>query len=395
MILAASGETATLFLELGAAILVLAVAARFAANTGFSSVPLYLLAGLLIGAASRPSWSDEFVSTTAEVGVVLLLFTLGLEYTAPELMVGLRTRARHGVLDFLLNFSPGFLVALVLGWGSLAALVLGGVTWISSTGIVAKALHDLGRVGNRETPVLLSLLVFEDIAMAVYLPFAAALLLGGGWLTALVSIAIALAVVAAVFLVALRHGHVVSRAVWHESDEVLLLTTVGLLLLVAGVSERANVSAAIGAFLLGIALSGPAAERARAAVTPLRDLFAAGFFLFFALQLDLGDVPSVLVPALVLAGITCFTKPAVGWLAAASAGIEPPGRLRAGTALIAHGEFSIVIAGLGVGAGLEPRIGALAATYVLLTAFVGPLATRYADAPTLAPWASSPTARRS
>jgi K+:H+ antiporter subunit KhtU len=393
MILAASGDPATLFLELGTAILVLALAARLAAKTGFSSVPLYLVAGLLIGATSRPSWSDEFISTTAEIGVVLVLFTLGLEYTALELAVGLRTNVRHGLLDFALNFPPGFAAGLLLGWGMLGALVLGGVTYVSSSGIAAKALADLGRVGNRETPVLLSLLVFEDLAMAVYLPLAGVLLLGGGWLTAVASVAVALVVVGAVFFVALRHGHVVSRAVWHESDEALLLTTVGLLLVVAGISERAHVSAAIGAFLLGIALSGPAAERARTVITPLRDVFAATFFLFFALRLQLGEVPSVLAPALALVALTCVAKPVPGWFAAAAAGIEAPGRLRAGTALIAHGEFSIVIAGLGVGAGLEPSIGTLAATYVLATAFLGPLATKYADVLTLGPRVSFRRAR--
>ncbi len=168
-----------------------------------------------------------------------------------------------------------------------------------------------------------------------------------------------------------------SGAVWHESDEVLVLTTMGVLLLVAGLTERAHVSAAVGGFLLGIALSGPVAVRARVLVWPMRDLFAAMFFFFFALRIDLGDIPPVLVPAIALIAITCVAKTATGWIA--SAGLDVEARLRAGTALIAHGEFSIVIAGLAVSANFEPELAALAATLVLGTALLGPLATHFAD----------------
>ena len=150
-----------------------------------------------------------------------------------------------------------------------------------------------------------------------------------------------------------------------------------MLLLVAGLTERAHVSAAVGGFLLGIALSGPVADRARVLVWPMRDLFAAMFFFFFALRIDLGDVPPVLVPAIALIAIACVAKTATGWIV--SAGLDVEARLRAGTALIAHGEFSIVIAGLAVSSNFGPDLAALAATLVLGTALLGPLATHFAD----------------
>jgi CPA2 family monovalent cation:H+ antiporter-2 len=161
-----------------------------------------------------------------------------------------------------------------------------------------------------------------------------------------------------------------------ESDEVILLSTFGIVLLVGGLAQRLQVSAAVGAFLVGIALSGPLIRQVHRQIGPLRDLFAAWFFLFFGLEIDPATLPPVLIPAAALAAVTALTKILTGWWAARRAGIGMPGRWRAGVALVARGEFSIVIAGLGVGAGLEPRLGSLSAAYVLLLAVLGPILTR-------------------
>jgi CPA2 family monovalent cation:H+ antiporter-2 len=193
------------------------------------------------------------------------------------------------------------------------------------------------------------------------------------------SVALALLTVGAVLLVALRHGRVLSRFVSSESDEVLLLTVFGLTLLVAGIAQQLQVSAAVGAFLVGIALSGPVSARAGALVSPLRDLFAATFFLFFGLQVDPGDLPGAAGIAIVLGVVTAGTKVMTGVWSAARTGVGRRGQLRAGAALVARGEFSIVIAGLGVAAGIEADLGPVAAAYVLLLAATGPLLTKYAD----------------
>ncbi len=135
-------------------------------------------------------------------------------------------------------------------------------------------------------------------------------------------------------------------------------------------------SAGVGAFLVGIALSGRVAHSARALLTPLRDLFAAAFFVFFGLQTDPTSIVGVLWVAVLLALVTGSTKFTTGWLAARKAGVGKHGRFRAGIALIARGEFSIVIAGLAVSAGFEPEIAPLAAAYVLVLAIAGPLLMR-------------------
>ena len=371
----------TILLELGAVILALGLLGALSLRFSISPIPLYLLAGLAFGAGGvlPLTTSNDFISAGAEIGVILLLFTLGLEYTAPELVGTLRSSAPAGLIDLVLNAAPGVAAALILGWGPVAAVAMGGITYVTSSGITAKVLGDLGWLGNRETPVVLSLLVFEDLMMALYLPILTALLAGVGVLGGTVTLAIAAATISVILLVALRYGRIVERFVASDSDEVLLLKVLGLTVLVAGVAELLQVSAAVGAFLVGIALSGPLAHTARELLTPLRDLFAAVFFVFFGLQTDPRALPPVLGIAALLALAGIASKMATGWLAARRAGVAITGRVRAGAALLPRGEFNIVIAGLAVAAGTNARLGPLAAAYVLILAVAGPLVARSAE----------------
>jgi monovalent cation:H+ antiporter-2, CPA2 family len=367
-----------LFVEIGAAIVLLAVLARLANRWGFSAIPLYLLAGLAFGnggLAPLPL-SQGFIGTGAEIGVLLLLFMLGLEYSGEDLKKNLRFGLPAGLVDFVLNFTPGLVTGFLLRWKPLPAVLLGGITYISSSGVIAKVLAELKRINNPETPMVLAVLVLEDLAMAVYLPLVGVILIGGGPAKIATSVSIAVAVVLLVLFVALKYGQQLSYFLASESDEIILLTTFGTVLLVAGLAERFQVSAAIGAFLVGIALSGPIAEQSHRLLAPLRDLFAATFFFFFGLQIDPATLPAALPVALGLGTVTAVTKIATGYWAAKRAGIDKQGSLRAGMALVARGEFSIVIAGLGVA--LEPSLGPLAAAYVLFLAILGPVLARLA-----------------
>jgi len=308
--------------------------------------------------------------------VLLLLFMLGLECNGDELMADLRSGLPAGVADFLLNFTPGLITGLLLKWSPVAAVLLGGITYISSSGIVAKVLSELKRVNNPETPTVLAVLVLEDLAMAVYLPLVGVSLVGGTPLRIATSVGIAVTVVILVLILALRYGKWLSKLVSHESEEIMLLTTFGLVLLVAGIAARFQVSAEIGAFLVGIAISGPIAEQSYRLLSPLRDLFAAIFFFFFGLQIDPKTLPPALPLAIGLGLITALTKILTGYWGAKRAGVDRSGSIRAGAALVARGEFSIVIAGLG--AGIEPALGPLAAAYVLFLAILGPMLARFA-----------------
>ena len=256
----------------------------------------------------------------------------------------MRTGLGAGIADLALNFPPGLIAGLLLKWNVLAAVLLGGVTYISSSGVIAKVLAELRRLNRPETPSILSVLVIEDLAMAVYLPLIGVLLTGEGPGKVAMSVSVAIGVAGLVLLVAIQCGPRLSRLLAHESDEVVLLTAFGVVLLVAGVAEAFQVSAAIGAFLVGIAVSGPIARQTHRLLAPLRDLFAAIFFLFFGLQIDPATLPPALPFAIGLGGVTAATKIATGYWAAGPATADRRARLRAGMALVSRGEFSIVIA---------------------------------------------------
>ena len=375
-------NTALALMELGAVFFALGVLGRVAGKFGMSPIPLYLLGGLAFGQGGFVPLGEagEFAHLAGEIGVVLLLLLLGLEYTAPELVTGLRHSWQAGLLDIVLNATPGALLALLLGWGPIGALVLAGITYISSSGIAAKVLTDLGRLGNRETPVVLSILVFEDLAMALYLPILTALVAGVGWFGGFKAMAIALCVISAVLVISLRFGHYVSWLVDSADREVFLLKLLGSALLVAGIAQALQVSAAVGAFMLGIAISGSTANNAAKLLEPLRDLFAAMFFVVFGLTTDPSSIPPVLAWAIVLAVVTTASKLATGWWAAGRQRVGKLGRARAGAALVARGEFSIVIAGLAVAQNaVEAELAALATAYVLLMAILGPTVARFVE----------------
>ncbi|MDL5156653.1 cation:proton antiporter [Actinomycetospora termitidis] len=372
-------DTALALEELGALFFGLGVLGRLAGRIGISPIPLYLLGGLAFGQGGLLPLEgiEGFTELASEVGVVLLLLLLGLEYSASDLVGGLKRSWLAGIVDMVLNATPGALAAPILGWGPVGALAMAGVTWVSSSGIIAKVLADLGRLGNRETPAVLSVLVMEDLAMALYLPITTAVLAGLSFLSGARTVAIALVLLVVVLVVALRFGGAVSAVVDSPTSEVFLLRVIGVALLVAGVASQLQVSAGVGAFLLGIAISEDTAENATRVLSPLRDLFAAVFFVVFGLNTDPAQIPAVIPVALVLAVVTTATKIGAGWFAARQSGVGSLGRWRAGAALVARGEFSIVIAGLALSsAAIDPEFAPLATTYVLLMAVLGPVLAR-------------------
>jgi CPA2 family monovalent cation:H+ antiporter-2 len=373
-------DAADLLLEVGAVLFLLGIIGGLARRFGFSPVPLYLLAGLVLGEGGAVSLdaSSTFLQVGAELGLVLLLLTLGLEFSAEEFADSMRRHIPSGVLDLVLNAAPGAVAGWLLTDTWSGALVMAGVTWVSSSGIVARVLSDLGRLANRETPSVLSILVLEDIAMAVYLPLVAVVVAGSGTVAAVIGVAASVTAVLAVLLLSRFFGERLGHRLTNAEDEQVLLRVFGITLVVAGLTTMLDASAAVGAFLVGLALTGQAARRSRELLGPLRDIFAAVFFVSFGLSIDPSTLPPVLLVAGGLAAVTLVTKVLTGWYAAGRDGVGPRGRMRAGTVLGARGEFAVVIAGLAVAEGVAD-VGAVTAAYVLLLAVAAPLLTRYAD----------------
>lgn len=371
-------------LDFGLLILGLGILARIAGVFGLSAVPLFLVAGLLFGEdGPLPIVGDEeFLSTVAELGAIMLLLMLGLEYSARELVGTVRTQWFGGLADLVLNFAPGALMGLALGWPPVAVVALGGITYVSSSGIVAQVVKDLKWRRNPETARVVGILVVEDIAMAPYLPIVTALATGASVVGGLISVSVALGVVGLVILIALRRGDSDTSLLDPGNTLSLLLSVFGAAVAIAGFASLTGFSSAVAAFLVGLLLTGEVANVARASLAPLRDLFAAAFFVFFGFITPLSELPGVFWLALILTVATIGTKYLTAALITRDLTSYRGSTRRAGALLVARGEFSVVVAGIATTSAVAPRqLSALTAAYVLLTAVAGPTIARFSPRP--------------
>jgi CPA2 family monovalent cation:H+ antiporter-2 len=354
--------------ELGSVLLGLGIAAYIASRIRLSVVPIFLLAGLFFGNGGIVALdlSDEFLDLGAQWGAILLLLLLGLEYSAQELFESVKKRKSLGAVDLVVNFLPGAALGFILGWGFLGALTLGGITYVSSSGIASQFIKDSRLESRESTRRAVGVLVIEDLFLAPYLPVLSALLASLGVATGLISISIALIVTGIALLIGARGFHIPHAPLVMGDSATLLLTVFGSALLASGVATYFGFSGAVAAFLVGLLLTGDVAIVARVRLAPLRDLFSAIFFLFFGLSVDPADIPSVLIPASVLALIGVFTKWVTAWWAVRDLQ-EDNAIWRTAVLLIPRGEFSMVIAGLAATSLFAVELQALTLTYVILT----------------------------
>ena len=375
---AASPETSAQLAEIGAALLVLGLVAFLANKIKFSVVPLYLLIGLALGNGGfiPLSLSEEFLVTGAQIGALMLLLLLGLEYSAYDLAKSFKERKSAGVIDVIANATPGFLIGFALGWGIPGALALAGITYVSSSGIAAQLIKEMGFRKSEVSKRAIGVLVFEDLALAPYLPLLSAVILGVSVWSGLLTVGLALAITGLVILVSFKGSSRFQKFLDPNEPGGLLLTVFGTALLAAGLADLVGFSGVVAAFLIGLLLTGEVAEAARSRLMPLRDIFAAIFFLFFGITTNPAELPAVLPLALALTAVGIAGKYAVGWWVTR----DLTDRLavwRTTAFLIPRGEFSIVIAALAAPAVLSVNLQALTLAYVILTAFTASMILRF------------------
>jgi CPA2 family monovalent cation:H+ antiporter-2 len=367
-----------LLTEIGAALLVLGIVAFIANRLKFSVVPLYLLIGLAIGEGGivPMSVSEEFLNTGSQIGAIMLLLLLGLEYSAYDLSKAFKERKSAGLIDFLANSIPGFVLGLVMGWGVAGAFALAGITYVSSSGIAAQLIKEMGwrrsEVAKRATGIL----VFEDLALAPYLPLLTSVVLGVSVWSGFISVALALAITGLVILISFKGSSKLVKILDPSEPGGLLLTVFGAALLAAGLADLVGFSGVVAAFLIGLLLTGEVAETARARLSPIRDIFAAIFFLFFGITTNPADLPAVLPLAILLAALGIAGKYLVGWWVTRDL-TDKLSTWRATGFLIARGEFSMVIAALAAPIVLQVKLQALTLAYVIITAFAASIVLRF------------------
>ncbi|MFD6423058.1 cation:proton antiporter [Streptomyces sp. NPDC060198] len=364
---------------MGGAFLAAAVLARAGARIGLPTIPLFILAGTLLGPHTPGIVlvaDPHDLEMLAALGLVLLLFYLGLEFHLDDLRTGGRKMMIAGGVYLALNVGGGLGFGYALGWGTPEALVLAGVLGISSSAIVTKVLVDLGRLGNPETRPILGIIVVEDVFLALYLAALQPVLSGADSVgAALLDGGKAFGFLVVLALVARFGTRALSRLIRTENDELLVISFLGVAVFVAGVSEWFGVADAIGAFMVGLMLGGTSSgERIRGLVSPLRDAFGAIFFFAFGLSIDPGDLPSVVWPVLAAVAVTAVMNVFAGLATAKVYGFGPLAVANIATTLLARGEFALILAAMAAGAGLDERLSPFIAGYVLVLAVLAPLA---------------------
>jgi CPA2 family monovalent cation:H+ antiporter-2 len=399
--LAAAGADVSL-LQLGLAFVAVALAGAVAERLDVSVIPLYVVAGILVGefGLGTLSWLSVGGSSPAalavpdggtmlllaELGIVLLLFFLGLEFSVDRLVASRREMSRAGFVDAVVNFPVGVGVGLLLGWTAVEAALLGGIVYISSSAIITKSMLDLGWIANDESEPILGTLVFEDLVIAGYLAVVTPLVVGAtGAGETVRNVAVALGVLAVLAAIAFYGAGVLERALRADSNEVLVLRALAVSVPVAGAALALGVSEAVAAFFIGATVAGTThVEDVERLLSPVRDVFAAVFFLWIGLQTDpslLVD-PAVLGPLAALVVLSTPTKLASGFYGGRAYGLTDKRSLRVGLAMVTRGEFSLVIAALAAtGSGgpvMTAVIPAVAVGYVLVMSTVGTLGMQFA-----------------
>jgi CPA2 family monovalent cation:H+ antiporter-2 len=287
----------------------------------------------------------------------------------------MKKRWHAGVVDLLLNAIPAAVLALVLGYGPLGALAFGGIMFVSSSGIASQLIRETGWARSDVAKRTTGVLVFEDLMLAPYLPLVVAATLGIGVLAGLVSVGIALAVTAGVFLIAMGRELPGLRSLAQRGPGVLLLLVFGSALALAGLANMVGFSGAVAAFLVGMLLTGEVAESLRSRFAPLRDIFSAIFFLFFGLSIAASDVLAVIPIALAFSVVGVLGKFGVGWWLGRDMS-DPMSWKRIGAFLSSRGEFSMIIAStVAVQASLG-QVKEITLGIVVITATISTLAIR-------------------
>ncbi|HXG84779.1 MAG TPA: cation:proton antiporter [Pyrinomonadaceae bacterium] len=379
-----------LVLEIGLALTLIAAAAVLSNWLRFSIVPFLIVTGMIVGPHApkigpldfRFIESAELIEFMGRVGVLFLLFYLGLEFSVSRLIKAGRSIAVGGSIYIGINFTAGLVYAFAVGLPTKEVLVVAGITTISSSAIVAKVLFDLRRTANPETEMILGIIMFEDVFLAVYLSLVSGIVLSGATSIGGVAMsgAIALAFILGLIAVGRFAAPLLNRALNISSNEVFVLVVFAGLFLLAGLGETIHVAEAIGALLLGLVLAETDhSQRIEHLVVPFRDFFGAIFFFGFGLTIDpyaLGGAVWLALGAVIL---TVVGNVAAGILAGRTAKLSPAGSLNIGLTIVSRGEFSIILANLAKAGNLLPIIQPFAALYVLILAIIGPVLTKESD----------------
>ena len=373
--------------EVGTALLLVLIASVLANKLKLSIIPFLIVVGMVVGPHAptigifdfRFIESESLIGFMGRIGVLFLLFYLGLEFSVSKLIKSGRNIVFGGTVYVITNFVLGLAYGLLVGFPIYETLIIAGMLSVSSTAIVAKTLVDLKRTGNSETELILGMILFDDIFLAVFLSIMSGVLLGGATSVGglILSVSISIGYMLLFFVIARKGTPLLNKMFNISSNEILIIVSFSCLFFIAGFSTLIHVAEAIGALLFGLALSETEhSKKIEHLVVPFRDFFGAVFFFSFGLSIDPLSLGNAVWIALGAVLITILANVVSGMIAGRKAGLSHKASLNIGLTVVARGEFSIVVANMGLAAGLMPALKPFSAVYVLVLAILGPLLAR-------------------
>lgn len=396
-----------IILEIGIAVFLVASVGLLANRLRFSVIPFFIIIGMLLGNREYPDiianalasinnpnftasfntlWSfftftesKPFIDFMGRLGVLFLLFYLGLEFSVGRLIKSGKSIVTGGTLYVILNFVSGLLIGWLMNLPLKELMVLCGLMTSSSTAIVAKVLTDLKRTANPETEVIMGMIMFDDLFIAMHISFLSGLILAGGtsfWAVAGTSL-MALGFILAFLIFGRKLVPTIDKLLQEKSSELFILIIFSLLFVIAGFSETIHVAEAIGALMAGLVFADSKyLKKIENMVLPFKDFFGAMFFFSFGLSIDIYSLGGAVGWAVLAALVTVICNVASGYFAAHFSKMKDRTSFDIGFTLSARGEFSIIMANIGKAGGLLPIIQSFVVVYVLILSILSPLLTK-------------------
>lgn len=377
----------TLILEIGIAVCLVASVGLISNKLRVSVIPFFILIGMILGEHAPDlgvvdlqfKESRPYLDFMGRLGVLFLLFYLGLEFSVGRLVKSGKSIVTGGTIYVAINFTTGLLMGWMMGMPFGETMVLCGIMTSSSTVIVAKVLTDLQRTANPETEIILGMIMFDDLFIAMHISFLSGLVLSGGgsaW-SVVGTCLLALGFILLFLILGRKMVPAIDKVLQVKSSEIFILTIFGLLFITAGFSETIHVAEAIGALMAGLVLADSQyIKRIEQMVLPYKDFFGAMFFFSFGLSIDPMMLGGAVMWASIAAGLTILANLASGYFATRISKMKDQAAFDIGFTLSARGEFSIIMANIGKAGGLNPIIQSFVVVYVLILSIIAPLLTK-------------------
>ncbi|HEY9059857.1 MAG TPA: cation:proton antiporter [Pseudobacteroides sp.] len=348
---------------------------------GQSVIAGYMAVGLIVGPKALGLIKDtELLSTLSELGIVLLMFFLGLEFSINKFKRIKNSVFFIGTYEVILNLIVGFIIGTLLGFAFKERLFLTCIIALSSSGVVAKLLFDMKRTASKESEILMGVMVFEDFFAILILGILSSFTAAGKTQIPLTDISLSMLKALGFYALFIILGivfinKIIDMMTKIDSQELFTALMIGLILLTGSLALHMGLASAAGAFLLGMLIvSYDVEERLHRTVSAFKDIFIIIFFISFGTLLDFRQIPDTLPLILIIVPLSILSEIVISSSAAFFSGFSASSSISIGSSMIARGEYSMIYAYLGYSTGaISESLYQFTGVYVFTMTLIAPV----------------------